>query len=185
MNWMNNIPLATMAQMVGGMLAALSVPAFLAPEPSRRGLTAFSRNVQAGWLFAAVDMVWVAWLVLDTSLGRFDYLKPAIYVVAPVCFFMLVNYLDEMLASRALGGLLLLVANPILYSARWHESALRLVMSVLAYAIVVAGMTLVLSPYRFRDAISVLAPTPARCRLLGLSGLVLGGAVLALGVFVY
>jgi uncharacterized protein YjeT (DUF2065 family) len=130
-------------------------------------------------------MVWVAWIVLNASLGQFEYLKPAIYVIAPICFLMLVNYLDEMLASRSLGGLLLLVANPILYSARWHDSAWRLVMPALAYVLIVAGMTLVLSPYRFRDAVSVLASTPARCRVLGLSGLAVGGVVLALGAFVY
>ena len=102
-----------------------------------------------------------------------------------MCFLRLVNYLDEMLASRSLGGLLLLIANPILYSARWHDSTWRLVMPVLAYVIVVIGMTLVLSPYRFRDAVSVVASTPARCRLLGLSGLVIGGVVIALGAFAY
>ena len=182
---MTTLPLSTMAQLVGGILAALSLPAFIAPESSRRGLQAFTRNVRAGWLLAAVDMVWVAWIVLNASLGRFEHLKPAVYVIAPVCFLMLVNYLDEMLASRSLGGLLLLVANPILYSARWHDSSWRLVMPVLAYVIVVIGMTLVLSPYRFRDAVAVLASTPARCRALGLAGLAVGGAVVALGALVY
>ena len=182
---MTTLPLTTMAYIIGGSLAAVSLPAFAAPAASQRGLQGFTRSIRAGWLLAAVDLVWVAWIVLNASLGRFEYLKPAVYVIAPVFFFMLVNYLDEMLASRSLGGLLLLVANPILYSARWHDSAWRLVMVSLAYAIVVVGMVLVLSPYRFRDAVAVVASTPARCRLLGLSGLVLGGVVIALGAFVY
>jgi hypothetical protein len=174
-----------MAFITGGVFAVLALPLLAAPEPCRRGLPSFSRSVKAAWLLTGIDLVWVAWIVLNATFGKYEYLKPAVYVAAPVCFYVLVVYLDELLAPRSLGGLLLLAANPILYSERWHESPWRLVMPVIAYALVVAGMILVLSPYRFRDWTSVLASTPARCRLCGLFGLVLGGAVVALGYFVY
>ena len=87
--------------------------------------TGFSRNIPAAWILTALDVAWVAWIVFHASLGWFDPLKPALYILAPMSFLAMVFFMDELLAPRALGGLLLLLANPVLNSARWLETEWR------------------------------------------------------------
>ena len=132
-----------------------------------------------------MDLVWSAWLVMHMPLGPFDRYKPFLYVVAPVLFFLIVHFMDELLAARALGGLLLLVASPLLDAARPHESEFRLVVAALAYILAIKGMALVLCPYLFRKATSWWARNDAWCRAGGLVGLALAAFLIVLAVTVY
>jgi uncharacterized protein YjeT (DUF2065 family) len=81
--------------------------------------------------------------------------------------------------------LLLLLANPVINTARWHESAWRLVMIGLAYLWAIAGILLVLSPYYFRRVAEWANRSEGRCRMLGLARLVFGLALIGLGLTVY
>jgi hypothetical protein len=181
MNW----SLALTSNVLGALLLVLCVPAMLVPRPAQRLLLAFSRNEWAGWILTAISMVWVALLLLDMSFHRFEPYKPAIYFVAPVAFLLMVFYMDELLAPRALGGLLLLVAHPILEITRWHESSLRLVVTSLVYVGVVVGIILMLSPYRFRYFAEYWAKDSSRCRVGGTLGVIVGGLLVLLGLTVY
>jgi hypothetical protein len=139
------------------------------------------------YAITGISLAWCAWIVLHAHLGRFDTYKPAVYILAPILFYLLVAYLDELLAARSLGGLLLLAANPMLYASRlWDgQSPLRLVIPLLAYAIILVGIILVMSPYRFRHWIETLARTDGRCRVASGAFILVGAGVLALGHFVY
>lgn len=128
----------------GGLLAAK------APEAVRRGMERYPRSVWPGRILAAIDMVWAAYAVSLMHLGGFDVLKVHLYWLAPVCIVLAVRYLDEMLSVRALGGLLLLAAGPMLNAARWHPSAWRLVIPVIAYLWIVFGLLWLLEPWWFR-----------------------------------
>jgi hypothetical protein len=133
----------------------------------------------------AIDISWVAWIILHASLGRFELLKPLVYIAAPVSFFALVYFVDELLAPRALGGLLLLLANPILNSARWIETDWRFVMIVMAYMWVITGILFVLSPFRLRQAAELGTRTDLHCILGGFARFFVGAFVLFLGLKVY
>ena len=124
-------------------------------------------------------------MLLHANLGRFDIVKPALYLLAPACFFLLINFLDELLSARALGGLLLLIANPVLNAARWHDSAWRYVPIVLAYVWAVAGMLLVLSPYLFRRWVLPFCASDGRARLAGAALLALAILLGALAFAVF
>ncbi|HPJ56130.1 MAG TPA: hypothetical protein PLK81_00595, partial [Kiritimatiellia bacterium] len=88
-----------------------------------------------------------------------------------------VYFLDELLAPRSLGALLLLLANPLLLGVRWADSAWRIVPVLIAYAWVVIGCALMLHPWLFRRACRRLCATDAAVRRLGwVKGA--GGAVL-------
>ena len=179
------ISLSTMAIALGCFLMAVNLPAIFAPAFFRRMATRFSRNAPAGWALLAVDVVWVAWIIFHASLGPFDPVKPLIYVAAPVSFFAMVFFMDELLAPRALGGLLLLMANPVLNSARWLDTQWRLVMVVIAYIWVIAGITFVLSPFRLRQSAEWGTKTDFRCILGGSIRFLAGAFVLFLGLKVY
>ncbi|MBU0676597.1 MAG: hypothetical protein KJ626_00640 [Verrucomicrobia bacterium] len=178
------MPLSTAAQIVGMVMLVLHLPLMLAPEKVRNALAGFPRNSAAARILVGVDLFWVAWVVLHASLGRFEFLKPGVYVAAPVAYLLLVFFLDELLAARAVGGLFLLLANPVLNIARWHESDWRLVMPVLAYSWVIVGIVLVLSPFRFRHMADFLTGG-SRARVTGFAGVAVGLFVLALSLFVY
>ncbi|MBN1270003.1 MAG: hypothetical protein JXB04_10460 [Kiritimatiellae bacterium] len=177
--------LARLSSIVGVVIAVVHLPALLFPGRTRRVVQAIPRSAVAAWTLTAVDLAWVAWIVLHASLGRFTPLKPWIYVAAPVSFIALVWLLDELLAGRALGGLLLLAANPLLNAARWHASNLRFVVTVMCYVWVVIGIMLVLSPYWLRKFTAPWVSSDGRCRAAGLAGILFGGLLLLLAKTVY
>lgn len=179
---------------LGGLGLVKSAFWLLAPGLARKWTEGFPRSRAAAWLLTAAGLGWVTWLILATPLGRgelfgvlvdWDQVKQWLTVVSPVLYFLIVFFMDELLAPRALGALMLLVPEPILSAARWHDSPWRLVMTVLAYAMVVAGIVLVLSPYRFRMSAAAWTGTDRRCRQLGIAGAALSAGLVILGVVVY
>ncbi len=179
------LPLSTIAIALGCFIIVMNLPAVFAPAFFRRMATGFSRNMPAAWILTAIAVMWVSWIVFHASLGRFEPLKPLLYVAAPVSFFAMVFFMDELLAPRALGGLLLLLANPVMNSARWLETPWRLVMIVIAYVWVIAGITFVLSPFRLRQAAAWGTKTDLRCIVGGSIRILFGACILFLGLKVY
>jgi hypothetical protein len=177
--------LAATAAVVGAAVVGLGLPLAAAAPLCRAWLPRFPRSAPAGWILAAVDMVWVVAVVLHAPLGRFEPVKPYLYVAGPLAYAAMVLFMDEFLAARALGGLLLLIANPVLNVARWHDSPWRLVLTVIAYAWAVKGCILILSPYRCRDGIAWLTASEARCRAAGAAFVLTGVLLLALAARVY
>lgn len=182
---MNAMSLAQLSLLLGALGTAAGLWQLAAPAQVRRMLAALPRHTPTAWALAGVDLLWVAWLLNQTPLGRFDNWKPALYFLTPLSFFLLINYLDELLAVRALGGFLLLAAAPVLDITRWHDSPWRLVVTVIAYLWVVVGMALVMSPYLFRRAERFLVPDDARARLSALLKLAVSAVLVVLGLRVF
>jgi len=159
-----------------GMSAGLLL--LRSPAILKAGWTAFPRSKWPGWILTAIGVFWVSWVVSHAALGRFEGLKPLIPVLAVVGFGAIVWFLDELLSPRALGGLLLLVANPVLNGVRWADSAWRFVPAAIAYAWVVAGCALMLHPWLFRRVVEKVLPSEKAIRMWGW-GKLLAGALLA------
>ena len=164
-----------------GLLAGLVATIF--PRAVRAGLQAFPRSRGMGWVLTLVCVVWVAWVVQHAALGRFEGLKPLVPVAAVVLLGAVVYFLDELLAPRALGGLLMLVANPVLMGVRWVDSPWRFVPVLLAYAWVVAGCGLMLYPWLFRKAAERLVRTEGQLRRWGWAKATAGAVLLAAGAW--
>lgn len=147
-------------------------------------LDAFPRNRAAALALTLINVLWVAIMVYHAPLGRFEWIRPFLYVLAPATFVAVIVFMDELLAPRMLGGFLLLIANPVLNAARWHESSWRLVVTVLVYAWIVWGIILVLSPYRFRHSAEWTLAANRRAPVFGaLFGI--GVVLIALAATVY
>ncbi len=177
-----------LSQMAMGMgLAGLLIygPCLLSPAQARRGLTAFPRNRWMAWALTAVAVAWSAWLLNDAPLGRFETAKAYLPVLVPVAYGLIVYFMDELLAVRALGGLLILIPAPLLAAARWHDSSWRLVIVCLAYMMAIKGIVLVLNPYKFRKGVERFFATDGACRVCGSVGLALSAVLLVLGLTVY
>lgn len=177
--------LFAIAIVMAGAVMALSIPLVAAPERAIAFLSRFPRSRIAGGVLSAVSLCWAATIVYNAELGNFNSLKPAIMLLAVVLFFLVFFLMDELLASRALGGFFLLAATPILNAARWHPSVMRLVPVVLAYVIVVAGMILVLNPYMFRKTVERIGSSAPRWRAIGAGGIALSLILLALSFLAY
>lgn len=166
----------------GTVFGAAALLLLAAPAAMTRALVAFPRNVWVGRGLAAVALGWSAWLAWDMPMGFVDAYKQWLYVLTPVVYLLVVWLMEDMLAARAFGGLLLLVAEPVLSAARQPGlPAWRLTMVVLVYAWIVAGMALVLGPYWFRKTVEPLCRSGDRCRKMGAVGLAIGILLAALG----
>lgn len=152
------------------------------PGASRRALAAFPRHAWLGRILALVALAWSVRLAMDMPMGFVEPYKRWFYVLGPVVYLLTVKFMDELLAARAFGGLLLLIGEPILAASREPGlAATRLVLVTLVYVWVVAGMALVLGPYWFRIGVERVLGTDARCRVAGAAGVLMGLVLLALG----
>ena len=164
-----------------GLLAGLALLRF--PGALRSGLQAFPRSRIPGWGLSAVCVFWVSWVISHAALGRFEGVKPLIPVLAVGVLAAIVFFLDELLSPRALGGLLLLLADPVLDGVRWTESAWRFFPVLVAYAWVIAGCALMLHPWLFRTMAERFMASPGRVRLSGWAKLLAGAVLLAAGLW--
>ncbi len=153
----------------GGAMIAL-------PGATRQFLLNFGRNRAAAWVLTAIGLFWAAWLINHTPMERLGFIKPALYVATPIAFYLIITYMDDLLAARALGGILLLMANPVLLCTRWLDTDWRYLPIVLAYIWAVAGIALVLSPYLWRRWVAPFMKSDATCRTTGILKLA-GGAL--------
>lgn len=156
---------------------ALGLPMLLAPAAAQRALAAFPRSRAAAWILTALDLAWVVLIMRGASLGRFDILKPYLPLAGVATFAAIVWGLDELLAVRALGGLLLLLGDPILDAVRWTGGAWPIAAAVLAYILVIVGAVWVLWPWTFRKTHERLTKTSLRWRLWSALWIALGLAL--------
>ncbi len=176
--------LTIIALMVGTVLIVLGGLGLFVPETLGRALTGFPRHRASAILLTLVNVLWVAWILYSMSLGRFEWVKAYVWLIAPGALLAIIFFMDELLAPRMLGGFLLLAAGPALDIARWNPSGWRLVLTTLVYVWIVWAMILVLSPYRFRHTVEwVLARKNGAPLFGGLLGL--GALLVVLAVAVY
>jgi hypothetical protein len=177
--------LAMMALGIGVAVALGKAWGLVAPESARAFMKGFPRSRAWAWFLTGLDMAIVSALLWTLPVSWFTPWRASLFVLAPVAVFLVGWFVDELLAARALGGLLLLAAAPVLAAARLHPSDARLVMVVMAYAWVFPGMLLVANPWWFRKLAEPVMATNMRCRLISGFGVLLGLVLIGLGLWVY
>lgn len=152
-------------------------------------LKKFPRNVLAGQILLGIGLFWFWLLVADKRWGflgglemdlgdQFNKAKWILRIVVPVTFILVAGQVREFLAVRALGLLGLMVAAPLLYAAFQKDPESRLLVPILAYALIIKSMFWVGMPYTFRDAVKWATASHSRWNLLCIGGLIYGLAVL-------
>ncbi len=177
--------LSTTALVFGGALAALYAVPALWPGPCLNQLRTVHRNLWAGRVLSGIALVWAAILLHVVPLTWFDPYKQWLWAATPLVYLLVLVFMKEHLAARALGGLLLLIPAPILNAAFQEPSRWRLVLVVAAYVMVIEGLILVLHPHMLRKAVQHGLPSPAACRAYGMAGLLFGLFVVGLGLWVF
>jgi hypothetical protein len=97
----------------------------------------------------------------------------------------MIVYVPEFLAVRALGCLMLLASSPLLYAAFMQPQTSRLLLPILAYAWIIAGMYFIGMPFLFRDTVNWLTAKPARWNAAVFSGIGYGTALLVAALLWY
>jgi hypothetical protein len=125
------------------------------------------------------------WLLATMEMGEFSSFRRPLLIILPIGFFLVLRFVDEFLAVRALGILFLLGAEPLLDAAFFRTETSRLLVTVFAYLLIVVGLFWVTMPYLLRDQINWSARTPGRWRLTHGLALLYGAAILACAVTRY
>lgn len=176
--------LGSISTIAGLVLLCVFASFIFVPARAREWLKVFPRSSAPAYVIAAIDIVWAARALLDAHIEWVDANTGFVLVMTPVVYFVIVLCMKELLAARALGGLLLLAARPMLAAAFPYDSQVRLFVTILAYIMILAGMALVWSPYVFRKTCEWLVKG-RRMPAAGLLGMLAGVMFVLLGVFVY
>jgi len=169
-----SLDLRTTGLLVGVLLIALHALALMHGPWVQRLLKLFPRSKEAGTVLLTIDAVWAFALVAQIDLGEFTSYRQVFLGIIVIGYFLTLFFVDEFLAVRALGMLLLLAAEPLLEAAFLRPEQSRLLLSVLAYVWAALGIFWVGKPYLLRDQIDWVLKSATRWRLAALGGLAYG-----------
>lgn len=153
--------------------------------PVENFLPQFPRSRIAGAALLTVDLIWSFWLLATMEMGEFSNFRRPLLIILPIGFFLVLKFVDEFLAARALGILCLLAAEPLLDAAFLRPETSRLLVTILAYLMIVAGLFWVTMPYLLRDQISWSTRNPGRWRFISGLGFAFGAAILVCAFVAY
>lgn len=149
-----HLSLKTAGIVTGLFLLLLSLGSLLRGEAVRSVATKMPRSRVAGIALLLLAFLWSFWLLATMEMGEFSNFRRPLMFLLPVGFVLVLWFVQEFLAVRALGMLCLLAAEPLLEAAFLRHENSRLLVTVFAYVLIVLGLLWVMMPYLLRDQIS-------------------------------
>ena len=146
-----DISLRTAGILAGVFLLLVSVPALVQPGAVRGALAKLPRSRFAGIVLLTIAFIWSFWLLVTMEMGEFSGFRRPLMIALPIGYVLVIRFVNEFLAVRALGILYLLAAEPLLEAAFLRYEPSRLLVTVLAYILIVKGLFWVTMPYLLRD----------------------------------
>jgi hypothetical protein len=180
-----DLSLHTAGIVAGLFLLLISLPGLVMPEAVRTFLTGMPRSRVAGAVLLTIAFVWSFWLLATMEMGEFSNFRKPLLFALPISFGLVLRFVDEFLAARALGILFLLAAEPLLEAAFLRHEESRLLVTVFAYLLILVGLFWVTMPYLLRDQISWGTRSGGRCRSISALLLAYGAAILVFAVTQY
>jgi hypothetical protein len=159
---------------LGVLLVAVHLLAIARAKPSIDWMKRLPRNRTAGIVLLTIDLAWTWILVASMDMGEFWTLRKFVLVLLPVTYGLMLVYVNELLAARAAGILLLLAACPLLDAAFLELPMSRLLLPAMAYAWIILGMFWVGMPYLMRDHIAWASASESRWKKLAAGGAAYG-----------
>ena len=173
------LSLKTAGILAGVLLVLASLPGFLKPALTQSWLKRLPRSRVAGVVLLTLALVWSFWLLATMEMGEFSGFRRPLLIALPIGYVLVMLFVEEFLAVRALGILCLLSAEPLLEAAFFRYETSRLLVTVFAYLLVVAGLFWVTMPYLLRDQIDWSARSNIRWHTIHGIVAVYGAAILA------
>ena len=184
-NAAGGIPLKGTGIVVGLALLLGHLVAIFRKQQAQSFLKALPRNYQWGVILLTIDLVWGMMCLSNMDMGEFFNLRKWFLIIVPISFVLVLVYVQEFLAVRALGSLMLLVAGIVLSAAFQQPPLSRLLLPTVAYAWIIAGLYFVGMPFLMRDWVSWVTAKDSRWALAAYGGATYGAAVLVAAVLWY
>ena len=180
-----HLTLQTAGYIAGIVLLLFGLWGLVRPDASQAAARNLPRSRVAGFVLLTIAFFWSFWLLATMEMGEFSSFRKPLLFILPVGFLLVLRFVDEFLAARALGILFLLAAEPLLDAAFFRSETSRLLVTVFAYILIVAGLFWVTMPYLMRDQINWSARTNGRWRITHGLAFLYGVAILACAVTRY
>ena len=173
-----HLSLQTAGILAGAFLLLVSLPSLVKPDAVRGFMRRMPRSRVLGIALLSIAFLWSLWLLLTMEMGEFSSFRRPLLIALPIGYFLVMRFVDEFLAVRALGILFLLAAEPLLEAAFLRYELSRLLVTVFAYILIVKGLFWVTMPYLMRDQINWGARTIGRWVSLNAIALIYGAVLL-------
>jgi hypothetical protein len=180
-----HLSLQTAGYLAGVFLSLFGLWGLVRPAASQAAARSLPRSRVAGFVLLTVAFFWSFWLLATMEMGEFSGFRKPLLFILPVGFLLVLRFVDEFLAARALGILFLLAAEPLLDAAFFRSETSRLLVTVFAYLLIIVGLFWVTMPYLLRDQINWSARTNGRWRFTHGLAFLYGAAILACAVARY
>jgi hypothetical protein len=174
--------LSTLSILLGLIVCAPQVYGLLKPQAFATATRGFPRSLLWGWLLTLSATGWFLYNVNGEAISDFAAIKNYMLLGFAATGLATCVFVRDFLAVRGLAVLLLLVAKTMVDTARWADTEWRLVIAGWAYALVIAGIWLTISPWRLRDFIEWSTATPGRIKATCAVRLAFGLFIVALGL---
>jgi hypothetical protein len=179
-----HLSLHTVGMIAGAFLILVGLIGLVKPDFANV-VRQFPRSRVAGIVLLTICLAWTFWLLATIQMGEFASFRRPLLIALPIGYVLVLRFVDEFLAVRALGILCLLAAEPLLGAAFLRYETSRLLVTVFAYLLIVAGLFWVAIPYVLRDQINWIARSVFRWRCLHALILVYGGLILGVALTQY
>jgi hypothetical protein len=180
-----HLSLQTAGYIAGILLLLFGLWGLIRPAASQAAARNLPRSRVAGFVLLTIAFFWSFWLLATMEMGEFSSFRKLLLFILPVGFLLVLRFVDEFLAARALGILFLLAAEPLLDAAFFRSETTRLLVTVFAYILIVVGLFWVTMPYLMRDQINWSARNTSRWRIAHGLVFLYGAALLACAVTRY
>ena len=190
--------LAIISTILGVTVIAARLPGVIAPAKFRAYAVKFPRSIWWGRILMGIATIWAGIVLFGAatnavtdeiratgSAGIWALGRPLVIIGVPVGFWLVIQFANQFLAVRGGAALMLLIAKVMVDAADASDLTARLVITVMAYLMVIAGTWMAIAPHHMRDVIGVLMASDQRCRAVCSVGVAGGVILVALGLFVY
>ena len=172
-----HLSLQTAGVIAGAFLVVVGLLGLMKPDFAQV-VKQFPRSRFAGVVLLTICLAWTFWLLATIQMGEFSSFRRPLLIALPIGYVLTLFFVDEFLAVRALGILCLLAAEPLLDAAFLRYETSRLLVTVFAYLLIIAGLFWVAIPYVLRDQLNWIARSVFRWRCLHAIELIYGGVLL-------
>lgn len=177
--------LVLLAIILGAWLTGAHLFGLLMPQPCIAWARSVPRSRAWGTAFLAIAAIWSLQIAVTTDLGEFSPMRSLVVIGIIVGAILLWKFVPEFLASRSLGFLLLLAANPVLEITFLQSGPVKIALALLAYGWALAGLFLVGMPYLHRDLVTWISGRRWLWNVHCLAGILYGLFLLAGGLWLW